>query len=147
MIEISKHKTGIMIAIALLWLAIMFLGWTNNFVVGMVLGVVLMFLHAVLGASHEGKLSTKFLVYPLLAWAVLWISSFLLGNHYAVKFAGQVPSFTVTGLHPSFATTFYLYWFGGMLTMSLGLYLLRKEWLSDETWEKFQAEVKLLEEE
>lgn len=143
--ELSKHKNAIMITIAILWIAIMFLGWANNFVLGMVLGVVLMFLHMVLGASHNDKLSVKFLIYPLLAWAILWIASFVLSEHFAVKFAGQIPTFNVAGLHPSFAPTFYMYWLGGMLTLSLGYYLLQNEWLSEEVWNNFLDEVKQLE--
>lgn len=147
MIDFSKHKTSMMVLIALLWIVIMILGWANYYVEGMVLGVVLMLLHAVLGSSHNDKISKKFFVYPLLSWAALWIVSFILSQVYAVKFAGVMPNFTVLGLHPSFAPTFFLYWIGGMLTLSLGFYVLRNEWLSDETWETFLNEVKQLKEE
>lgn len=139
--DLSRYKSGIMVLIAILWLAIMFLGWQGQFVFAMVLGVVLMLLHAMLGASHKGKLSKKFLVYPLLSWSTLWIISFILSKYFSDRFAGVIPSFTVTGLHPSFAPTFYLYWIGGMLTLSLGLYLFQDHWLSEEQWNEFVAEV------
>jgi len=140
--DISKQKTPIIVLIAILWLACIVLGTTGHFVIGMCLGVVLMFLHLLLGVAKNGVVSKKFLVYPILIWACLWIVSFLLSGYYAAKFAGQMPAFTVFGLHPSFAPTIFLYWIGGQLTLNLGLYLLQDEWLSEKEWEEFCSKVK-----
>lgn len=132
--------------IAVLWLACIVLGTKGNFVIAMVLGVVLMFLHMILGTAKDGVVSKKFLVYPLLIWAVLWIASFIISGHYATAFAGVMPSFTVFGLHPSFAPTIFLYWIGGQLTLNLGLYLLQDEWLSEKEWEEFCAKANKIKE-
>ena len=139
--HLSRERTGMLVMIAVLWLVIMFLGWQGQFVAAMVLGVILMLLHMMLGVAHKGKLSKKFFIYPLLSWSVLWILSFILSKVFSDKFAGMMPTFTVTGLHPSFAPTFYLYWFGGMLTLSLGMYILQDHWLSQEQWAEFVREV------
>lgn len=140
--DISKQKNPIIVLIAILWLACIVLGTTGHFVIGMCLGVVLMFLHLLLGVAKNGIISKKFLVYPILIWAGLWIVSFLLSGFYAAQFAGQMPAFTVLGLHPSFAPTIFLYWIGGQLTLNLGLYLLQDEWLSEKEWEEFCSKVK-----
>ena len=132
--------------IAVLWIACIVLGTMGHFVAGMVLGVVLMFLHFLLGAAKSGVVSKKFLIYPLVIWAVLWIVSFILSGHYATEFAGVMPSFTVLGLHPSFAPTIFLYWIGGQLTLNLGHYLYQDEWLSEQEWEDFCAKVKMIKE-
>ena len=108
----------------------------------MILGVVLMLIHIVLGAAHHDKLSKSFFRYPVLIWAIFWITSFLLSWYFSNKFAGQTPNFTILGFHPSFAPTVFLYWLGGMFTLSLGLYLKRDEWLSEKDWEEFRASVR-----
>lgn len=140
--NISNQKSGIMIAIAILWGAIIYLGSTDKFVLAMCLGVVLMFLHMILGVAKNGVVSKKFLVYPLLIWGILWLVSFVLSGYYAEIFAGVMPSFTVFGFHPSFAATIFLYWIGGMLTLNVGLDLLKDEWLSEKDWEEFCKRVK-----
>lgn len=140
--DISRQKTPIMILIAVLWLACIYTGTTGHFVVGMCLGVVLMFLHMILGIAKNGVVSKKFLAYPILCWAVLWLVSFILSGYFATKYAGVMPDFTVFGLHPSFAPTVFLYWIGGQLTLNLGLFLLQDEWLSQKDWDEFRNKVK-----
>ncbi|MPM10089.1 hypothetical protein SDC9_56413 [bioreactor metagenome] len=142
--DISKQRTPIIVLIAILWLACIITGTTGHFVIGMCLGVVLMFLHLLLGISKKGIVSKKFLIYPILCWAALWIVSFILSGYYATLFAGKMPTFTVFGLHPSFAPTVFLYWIGGQLTLNLGLYLLQDEWLSQKDWDDFCDEIKKL---
>ncbi|HHX04090.1 MAG TPA: hypothetical protein GX733_07360 [Tissierellia bacterium] len=144
--DISKNKDAMVILIAVLWLACIVLGTIGYHVLAMCLGVVLMLLHALLGVAHNDVVNKKFLVYPLLIWAGLWIASFLLSGYYGDLFAGQMPSFTVLGLHPSFAPTVFFYWIGGQLTLNLGLYLYADKWLSEEQWEQFLDKVKSLKE-
>lgn len=144
--DIKKHSTLIWVLIAALWIAVIVLGTMGHFVIGMVLGVPLMFLHMMLGIAKGGKVSKKFLIYPMAIWAVLWIVSFILSGYYADAFAGMMPSFTVFGLHPSFAATIFLYWIGGQLTLNLGFYLLQDEWLSEKDWEDFCAKAKKIKE-
>ena len=67
--NISKSKTPIAILIAILWIACIVTGTTGHFVVGMCLGVVLMFLHMMLGVAKNGIVSKRFLIYPMLTWA------------------------------------------------------------------------------
>lgn len=140
--SIKKYKDAIMLLIAVLWLVCMYLGWNNHYVLGMSLGVVLMLLHMIMGVANEDVVSKKFLIFPLIPWAILWIASFVLSEHFAVIFKGKMPDFTVLGFHPSFASTVFLYWIGGMLTLTLGLFYLQKEWLSDEKWNNFLNKIK-----
>ena len=144
--NIKKYTTVIWAMIAVLWLACIVLGTKGQFVVAMCLGVVLMFLHMILGIAKGGVVSKKFLVYPMVIWAVLWLLSFILSGHYATAFAGVMPSFTVFGLHPSFAPTIFLYWIGGQLTLNLGFFLLQDEWLSQKDWDEFCAKAKNIKE-
>lgn len=143
--NVSKNRTAINILIAVLWVVIMFLGWKNIFVPAMVLGVPLMLLYMLLGSAHNGKVDSKFLVYPLLIWAVLWIASFLLSAYFATKYAGVMPDKLILGFHPSFAPTVFLYWLGGQLTLNLGLYLYPDGWLTEKQWDDFKASVKEME--
>lgn len=135
--SIKKNETAIWILIAALWIAVIVLGTTDHYVIGMCLGVPLMLLHMMLGSSKKGTVSKKFLCYPLLIWAVLWVVSFILSGYWGDMFNGVFPSFTVLGLHPSFAPTVFLYWIGGQLTLNLGLYLFQDEWLSETDWDEF----------
>ena len=144
--NIKKYTTVIWAMIAVLWRACIVLGTKGQFVVAMCLGVVLMFLHMILGIAKGGVVSKKFLVYPMVIWAVLWLLSFILSGHYATAFAGVMPSFTVFGLHPSFAPTIFLYWIGGQLTLNLGFFLLQDEWLSQKDWDEFCAKAKNIKE-
>jgi hypothetical protein len=139
--DLRGKKTPLIIVIALLWLACMYLGWEDNFVLGMCLGVILMLLHMVLGAAKNGILSKKLLIYPFGIWAVLWIVSFLCSKYYSDLFKGVMPNFTILGFHPSFAFTIFFYWIGGMLTLSLGFVLYKDEWLSEKEWKDFVARV------
>lgn len=144
--NIKKHQTTIWVLIAILWIVCIVTGTTGHFVVGMVAGVPLMFLHMMLGISKGGSVSKKFLIYPMVIWAVLWIVSFVLSGYYGDLFAGVTPTFTVLGIHPSFAPTIFLYWIGGQLTLNLGFYLYQDEWLSKGEWDAFCAKAKMIKE-
>lgn len=144
--DIRKHKTLIWVLIAILWIFCIVMGTIGHFVVAMVAGVPLMFLHMMLGIAKGGIVSKKFMVYPMLIWAVLWIVSFILSGYYATAFAGVMPSFTVLGLHPSFAPTIFLYWIGGQLTLNLGFHLFQDEWLSEKEWNDFCEKAKKIKE-
>ncbi len=144
--NIKQHQTAIWVLIAVLWIACIITGTTGHFVVGMVLGVPLMLLHMMLGVAKGGIISKKFLMYPLLAWAILWIISFILSGYFGDMFAGVMPTFTILGFHPSFAPTIFLYWIGGQLTLNLGFYLLQDEWLSEKDWTDFCKKVQSIKE-
>ena len=144
--NISKSKTPIAILIAVLWIACIVTGTTGHFVTGMCLGVVLMFLHMMLGVAKNGIVSKRFLIYPMLCWAVLWLLSFILSGYYGDLFAGVEPTFTFLGFHPSFAPTIFLYWIGGQLTLNLGLQLCQDEWLSEKDWDDFCKKVRRMDE-
>lgn len=87
--DISKHKTLLIVLIAILWIACIITGTTGHFVLGMCLGVALMFLHMILGVAKQGKVSKQFLLYPLLIWAALWLVSFILSGYFGDRFAGR----------------------------------------------------------
>ncbi len=142
--NISDKRTGIMILIAVLWVVITVLGWTNRFVPAMFLGVVLMFLHMLLGAANKGKLKASFLLYPLGLWVVLWILSFALSWYFSKEFSGRIPDFTILGFHPSFAWTVLTYWLGGVATLTIGFVVLKDQWLSQEDWDDFTKKIEEL---
>ncbi|HCX03627.1 MAG TPA: hypothetical protein DHM42_04005 [Clostridiales bacterium] len=144
--DIQGKRTPIIIAIALLWAAITVLGWYEMYMPGLFLGVILMFLHMVLGVSIKNKVSKKFLIYPLLPWAVIWAVSFYLSDIHSKMFAGVMPDFTILGFHPSFSWTVILYWIGGVLTLTLGFVALKDEWLSEKDWEEFKGKVQKIDE-
>ena len=135
--DISKKRTAIWIVIAALWVTVIVLGTLDHFVIGMVLSVPLIALHFVLGTAKKGKISAKFLGYPILIWSVVNIVAFIMCGYFADKFKGVLPTFTILGLDPSFAPVMILYWIGGMLTLSLGFYICRDEWLSEKDWTEF----------
>lgn len=144
--NVKKHQTVIWILIAALWMVCIVSGTMGHFVFGMCAGVVLMFLHMLLGMAKGEKISKKVLIYPMGIWAVLWIVSFLLSGYYANLFQGVMPTFTVFGLDPSFAPTIFLYWIGGQLTLNLGFYLLQDEWLSEKDWNDFCDKARMIKE-
>lgn len=143
----EKNVTTIIIITTALWAVINVLGWFDYAMAGMYLGVVLMLLYMILGIAKNGVVSKKFLFYPLMIWAITWITSFYLADYYALKFAGTMPSFTVLGFHPSFAATIIPYWIGGMLTLTLGFIVYRDEWLSKEDWDKFLDRIQAIKDE
>ena len=140
--NIQTKKTLIFVLIALLWIVCIVLGTIGHYVIGLVLCVPLIGLHLILGFAKKGVVSKKVLIYPLAIWAVLYAVAFILCGYYADAFAGVMPSFTVFGLHPSFAPVIFIYWIGGLLTIALGYYLLRDEWLSQKDWDEFCQEAK-----
>ena len=145
-VNIKKHSTLIWVLIAILWIAVMVLGTTGHFVIGMVLSVPLMMLHMMLGVAKGGVVSKKFFFYPLLVWGILWAASFILSGYFANLYDGVAPAFTIFGLDPSFAPTIFLYWIGGQLTLNLGFYLLQDEWLSQKEWDDFCVKAKKIKE-
>lgn len=142
--DISKKRTAIWIVIAVLWVTVIVLGTLDHFVIGMVLSVPLIALHFVLGTAKGGRISAKFLVYPILIWSVTNIVAFILCGYFANKFKGVLPTFTILGLDPSFAPVMILYWIGGLLTLSLGFYIYRDEWLSEKDWTEFCKRAKTI---
>lgn len=143
----DKSVTTIIIITAVLWLAINLSGWTGHHMVGMYLSVILMLLYMILGIAKQGIVSKKFFLYPLLVWSIAWMASFFLAEHYSVKFAGNLPDFTVLGFHPSFAPVVILYWLGGILTLTLGFIYYKDEWLSEKDWNDFKIKIEAIEKE
>jgi hypothetical protein len=144
--DLSGRKTAIIVATTALWLVINYLGWKNQYLVSMYLGVVLMLLYMMLGLAKQGRLSKKLLSFCLIPWAVLWSVSFYLADYFAAVFAGTMPSFTILGFHPSFAATVVGYWIGGMLTLTFMYNSLKDEWLSQKDWDSFKAKIKSIDE-
>lgn len=143
----EKSVTTLIIITTALWVAINLSGWTGHHMVGMYLSVILMFLYMVLGIAKQEVVSKKFLMYPLVTWGITWMLSFFLAEHYSVKFAGALPNFTVLGFHPSFAPIVFLYWIGGMLTLTLGFKFFKDEWLSEKDWDNFKKKIENIEKE
>jgi len=142
--NLRGKETTIMLAIAVLWLVITYLGWIGSWLTAMFLGIGLMLLHMVLGSMRKGRLAGRFFLYPLLLWAALWGIGFYLSYIHALMFKGIMPSFTILGFHPSFAWTVLTYWIGGMLTLGLGFVVCKDAWLSAEDWSEFKKKIEIL---
>jgi len=136
--KLKGKTTSMVILSTVLWVVITLCGWMGHHIVGMVLGVVLMLIHMMLGASRNGELDKKFFIYPLLPWAVLWTASFILSEYHSNLYGTAMPDFTILGFHPSFAWTVLTYWIGGMLTLTAGFVLYKDLWLSEEDWDNFR---------
>ncbi|HHV45347.1 MAG TPA: hypothetical protein GXX53_00340 [Tissierellia bacterium] len=136
--KLKGKTTSMVILSTVLWVVITLCGWMGHHIVGMVLGVVLMLIHMMLGASRNGELDKKFFIYPLLSWAVLWTASFILSEYHSNLYGTAMPDFTILGFHPSFAWTVLTYWIGGMLTLTAGFVLYKDLWLSEEDWDNFR---------
>lgn len=144
--DLSNKKTAIVVLTTIIWIVITILGWYNYYLISMILGIVLMLLYMMLGAAKQGKLSNKFFSCCLVPWAIIWAMSFFLADYYAGIFAGITPSFTVLGFHPSFATTVFGYWIGGMLTLTAMYMKFKDEWLSEKDWEDFTKKIEKIKE-
>ena len=142
--EIGKYRTGIVLVITGLWAAVTICGWTGKWFIGLILGILLMFLHMVMGAAHNGKIHKKLLIYPLVPWCALWIVGFFFAKYYADQFMNIAPSFKILGFHPSFAFVILAYWIGGVLTLTLGLIKNEDAWLSEENWQAFKTKIDAL---
>lgn len=143
-VKLREKTTSLVILTTILWIFITICGWKEQHILGMILGVFLMLVYMSLGAANQGVLNKKFFVYPLIIWSILWILSFILSNYYAKLFTGTIPSFTIVGLHPSFAWTMITYWIGGVLTLTLGFVLYKDLWFSNEDWEDFKNKIEQL---
>lgn len=143
----EKSVTTLIIITTALWVAINISGWTGNHMIGMYLSVILMLSYMIIGVAKKGVVSKKFILYPLLIWAIAWIASFSLAEYYSLKFAGALPSFTILGFHPSFAPVIFLYWIGGMLTLTLGFIYFKDEWMSEKDWDEFKHKIEAIKEE
>ncbi len=141
-VDIDGLTTPLMLTSGVLWAAVLALGLAGYWFVALLLSVFLFHPWFIIGASHDGKISKKLLVYPLGAWTVLELAAFVLTEYYATQFAGQAPEFLVSGLHPSFAAAYWLYWIGGFVTVTLAYgVFFRSEFLPEGEWDRFLAEL------
>ncbi|CAI50799.1 uncharacterized protein NP_6038A (plasmid) [Natronomonas pharaonis DSM 2160] len=140
-VDIESRTSELMLASGVLWAAVLALGLAGRWFVALLLSVFLFHPWFVIGASSGGKISTKLLVYPLGVWTGLQLSAFILVEYYANAFSGA-PDFLITGMHPSFAAAYWLYWVGGFMTVTLayGLYF-RTYFLPEGEWDRFLEEV------
>ncbi len=137
----KKLTTPLMIVTACLWGATTIMGWLGLGFEALFPALLLLFLYAVLGSAKGGRLSTGYIIYPLVAWLAVWAASFILSEHHARMYEGRLPELTILGLHPSFAWTVLLYWVGGVLTLTVGFYIKRDDWLSKADWEAFKENI------
>ena len=140
-IDISGLTTPLMVASGVLWLAVLVLGLTGYWLVGLFVSAFLFHPWFIIGASSRQTISAKLLVYPLGVWTVLQLAAFGLAEYFSGSYAGGTAGL-VTGMHPSFAAVYWLYWLGGLLTVSLtfGLYY-RRYYLPEGRWDDFLEEV------
>ncbi|WP_135304768.1 hypothetical protein [Haloarcula amylovorans] len=141
-VDIEGMTSELMLASGVLWTAVLALGLVGRWFGALLVSVFLFVPWFVIGASSNGTISTKLLVYPLGIWTGLQLSAFALTEYYSNAFAGTSPDFLITGMHPSFAAVYWLYWIGGFMTVTLayGIYF-RTHFLPDEEWNRFLEEV------
>ena len=141
-IDVEGMTSKLMLASGVLWTAVLGLGLAGHWFVALLVSVFLFHPWFIIGASSNGTISTKLLVYPLGIWTGLQLSAFILTEYYSNAFAGSSPEFLITGMHPSFAAAYWLYWVGGFMTVTLayGIYF-RKHFLPDGEWDRFLEEV------
>ena len=141
-IDVEGRTSELMLASGVLWTAVLALGLAGYWFVALLVSVFLLPPWFVIGASSNGTISTKLLVYPLGIWTALQLAAFILSEHYSSAFAGTAPEFLITGMHPSFAAAYWLYWVGGFMTVTLayGVYF-RTHFLPDGEWDRFLEEV------
>ncbi|TMT81762.1 hypothetical protein E2L06_18160 [Haloterrigena sp. H1] len=141
-IDVEGMTSKLMLVSGVLWTAVLGLGIAGHWFIALLVSVFLFHPWFVIGASSNGTISTKLLVYPLGIWTGLQLSAFVLTEYYSNAFAGGSPEFLITGMHPSFAAVYWLYWVGGFMTVTLayGIYF-RTHFLPDEEWDRFLKEV------
>lgn len=139
--NIKGKENTIMFLIALLWIGCFILALTDHYLLAMEFSILLMGLHLILGVAKDGIVSKSLLMFPIIPWAIVWAVGFYLAYSNAIKFDGIIPTTTFGGFHPSFGPVVYLYWIGGMLTLAIGFYFKKDEWLSESEWENFKSKV------
>ncbi|MBX0297552.1 hypothetical protein [Haloarcula nitratireducens] len=141
-VDVEGITSELMLTSGVLWTTVLVLGLIGRWFSALLVSAFLFVPWFVIGASSNGTISTKLLVYPLGIWTGLQLSAFALTEYYSNAFAGTSPEFLITGMHPSFAAAYWLYWVGGFMTVTLayGIYF-RKHFLPDEEWNRFLEEV------
>ncbi len=133
----GKTETLLISISGLLWLAMVGLAGAGHWFAGLFALLGLLLIYGVLGTSHKGRFDLRLVAFPSLVWLVMWGAAFLVGNHYAERFAGREPDFTVFGFHPSFAAIVVLFWIVPTLLMGFGFEAVKDRWLSQERWDAF----------
>ncbi len=130
-------ETLLVIVSGLLWLAMVGLAGTGHWFAGLYALLCLLLVYGVLGSSHKESFDLRLVAFPSVVWIVMWAAAFWLANHYAERFAGHAPEFTVFGFHPSFAAIVVLFWVVPTLLMAFGFEAVKDRWLSRERWDEF----------
>ena len=132
------HKeTSLMLTSGILWVVTIGLAWAGYWFPALFVLLGLIGVYGALGVTHNGRIDLGLLLFPTLTWVGLWAVTFAVAEYYA----GGPPSFSILGLHPSFASIVIAYWLGGALVMTLGYYWKRDAWLSSERWDEFLRSV------
>ena len=130
-------ETLLVIVSGILWLLMVGLAAAGEWFAGLFVLLGLLLVYGVLGSSHKERFDLRLVVFPTLAWLLMWGAAFWLGNHYAEAFAGRAPEFTVLGFHPSFAAIIALFWILPTLLMGFGFEAVKDRWLSQKRWDEF----------
>ncbi len=139
--NLKGKYNSIFVVIGFLWLAVWILAILDYYYIAFMVSIVLMLLHLILGSTHDESIDITYLIYPLLAWAVVWVIGFSLAYFNDLQAqAGTEKLFG--GFHYSFGPVVYLYWIGGVLTLTVGYFVNKSKWLSDEQWNNFLEESK-----
>jgi len=137
----EKASTGVILVSTLCWLAIAIFGVLGKGQIGMYFTVILSCCYPILGTRAAGEVDNKLLFYPIVLWAIAQFICIIGMNYYEALFRGVKPSFTILGMHPSYAFVAIFFWLLSVATWSVGIYVMRKNWLSQERWDSFLKKI------
>jgi len=134
-------RSDLMVGItAVLWAVITAMAWVGLWYYGIFVSFVMMLAYLMVGGAKNGKLGSRFLIYPILSWFVVWMICFALAGYFAARFNEIAPTFTILGFHPSFSWIF-IAWVMSVATLALGFFVNRDYWLTEDEWNAFKARV------
>ncbi|MEM6532066.1 MAG: hypothetical protein AAF654_05550 [Myxococcota bacterium] len=134
-------NTPLIIGTSLAWVAVVVMTAYGYWFPSLFVLTAMIVLYVALGTARQGQVDWGLLGIMVAPWAVAWGAGFALAEHYATRFAGTTPDFTVLGLHPSFGMMALFYWLASSITITFAFFKYRDKWLSPERWAEFEKEV------
>ncbi|MDR2604972.1 MAG: hypothetical protein LBC55_06450 [Desulfovibrio sp.] len=136
-----KDTTLIHVFIGLCFIIIPILCMTGYWPPCVYLAALVITLYMLLGSRHNGRVDPVFFCFPLCTFFLLWVVAFICAQRNALPFTYYSPENTLLGFHPSFFWIALLFWFGGLLILSIGIVKFHDRWLPPEAWEAFKKRI------
>ncbi|MEO1483792.1 MAG: hypothetical protein AAFU77_16915 [Myxococcota bacterium] len=134
-------NSALIVGTTIAWVAVVLMTANGLWFPSLFLLTGMIILYVALGTSRRGQLDLGLLMIMVGPWAVAWAIGFALAEHYAARFAGTAPDFTVAGLHPSYAMMVGFYWIASSAAITFAFFRFRDRWLSPEEWAAFERDV------